>query len=277
MYSLEHFYCQNRESINANYPGINLRILNEWFSEYCQQHNTFEKREEFLSQIDNGVPLAQILGRAPFYRSEFLVTKDVLIPRPETEILVEYAVREIKKYPKDSIKMVDIGVGSGNIFLSILQDATKTLDITAIDISDKALAVAGQNAFKLAYSFSNEHDVKYLLSDRLEKLNEQVDIIVTNPPYIMEKADRNEVHSQVDSFEPELALFLEDESYFDWFLGLFANAEKRLFAGGVLLMEGHENHLQKLAKILEERGWREVVVIKDYTQRDRFIRGVWLG
>lgn len=98
------------------------------------------------------------------------------------------------------------------------------------------------------------------------------DLIVSNPPYIKKDADLKEVHPQVALFEPHLALFLEDATYDEWFKDFFESIFKNLSDNGVSLIEGHENHLEDLATLAKTIGFKEAVVIQDYTQRNRFLK-----
>ena len=98
------------------------------------------------------------------------------------------------------------------------------------------------------------------------------DLIVSNPPYIKAKADRLKVHSQVEKFEPHLALFLKDEEYDSWFKEFFNEVFDKLKPGGIFWMEGHEDHLQELAKMAQDTGFVDVKIDQDLTNRDRFLR-----
>ncbi|MBC7714803.1 MAG: peptide chain release factor N(5)-glutamine methyltransferase [Rhizobacter sp.] len=284
---LKDFYNSEKKSLLANYPGLTLHrlrqdinlhaFLNGVDSEELFDFPYLPSRTNpltiFFEKLSDGVPLEYITGYAYFYRSLFKVTKDVLIPRSETEILVELAAQEIKKnFKNKNCRIADIGTGSGAIAISLLMDDGATLDMVATDISEKALKLAQENFFTHRYSISNNHKVSFIKSDRLESVPGKFDIILSNPPYIKRKADWAEVHFQVTNFEPHLALFIEDDQYDLWFQEFFTSIYEKLSDQGVSLVEGHENHLNDLAAMAKTIGFREAVVIQDYSQRNRFLK-----
>lgn len=110
------------------------------------------------------------------------------------------------------------------------------------------------------------------MADRLEGIKIPADVILSNPPYIKEKLDRELVHGQVKKFEPQKALFLQDELYDAWFEQFFTEANSLLKKGGLFLMEGHENHLSHLAKMAQRIFTHESELITDYTGRERFLK-----
>ncbi len=248
----------NRE-LKEKYPGINLKRL----------------KDDFESYLERGVPLSQIIQTSFFMNSNFHITKDVLTPRFETEILVELAVEELKKIANNETPLVvDIGTGSGAIIISALQMVDRKINAIATDISKEALSIAKRNFFNLRFSINADSTLEFQLRDRLDGFNKQVNLIVTNPPYIKKTADRKDVHDQVHTYEPHLALYLDDDKYELWFYDFFVQAYSSLKKDGVLLMEGHEDHLKNLAKIAEDIGFTNIKIIKDYTRRDRFIKAV---
>lgn len=284
---LDSFFSLEKKSLLHNYPGLNLHrlrqdivlhaFLNGLSSEglfdhpYLPSHNN--PLTLFFKKLKAGIPLEYITGYAYFYRSLFKVTTDVLIPRSETEILVEIVSSEIKKrFNNQKCRIIDIGTGSGVIGLSILMESISPLDMTMSDISAKALQVARENYFNLRYTISSEHQVNFLESDRLKDIKGEFDIIVSNPPYIKRTADLAGVHHQVLGHEPHLALFLEDAEYEAWFDEFFTCIYEKLSSKGLSLIEGHEEHLEQLKLKAEELGFRNVEIIKDYTNRNRFLK-----
>lgn len=247
------FWNQYKTKLFEFYPGITLaRLLTD-----------FEIVPLDQEKLLKGIPLEYITGIAYFYKSEFKVTPQTLIPRSETEILVEDAVELIKKNNYKSI--LDVGTGSGAIILSIALDFKKDLQLYASDISKEALLVAGENAK------SYGEDVHFIESDRFQNIDKQFDLIVSNPPYIKRECDRDSVHRTVILHEPHLALFLDDNEYEAWFRSFLVDARLHLKKGGAFLMEGHENHLQSLKRVAIEIGFQDVFVKKDYSKRDRFL------
>ncbi|GAK30037.1 N5-glutamine S-adenosyl-L-methionine-dependent methyltransferase [Weissella oryzae SG25] len=163
-----------------------------------------EKRLRFMvaiRAIKGGQPVQYALGHAAFYGREFAVDRRVLIPRQETEELVEWILTDYAKH--ESVSILDIGTGSGAIALTLAAEKP-TWQVTASDISADALELAQINATQYAL------DVDFIESDLFAKLDGTFDVIVSNPPYISE-AERNEMDDSVLLFEPDLALFADDE------------------------------------------------------------------
>ncbi len=258
------FFEKNKQHLLSNYPGIKLsRLIQEVLD---NQLDSEEKINSFFEELMRGRPLEYIFGKAFFYQSEFLVDERVLIPRSETEILVEKAL-EFSASMKQ-VKVIDVGTGSGAILLSYLKERQDHQDLAwACDISEEALAVAKKNTALM----SLEGKVHFFESDRLSEIEEKFDVILTNPPYIKEHSDRAGVHHQVLNYEPAQALFLKDEGYEEWFELFFKQIKSQLKENGFSLMEGHENHLQKLKSLAHEVGFQKVEILKDYNNCDRFL------
>jgi len=284
---LKYFFNEEKKSLLFNYPGLTLHrlrsdlklhaFLNGVDSEELFEFPYLPFRSNpitlFFEKLREGVPLEYITGYAFFYRSLFKVTSDVLIPRSETEILVELANSEIQKnYYHKECKLLDVGTGSGVIALTLMMEDFAQLDVTAVDISDKAITLARENYFNLRYTIPAKQTIQFLISDRLAKIDGKFDLILSNPPYIKLKSDRESVHHQVLSYEPALALFLEDDAYDFWFQDFFKSIYQKLNDHGMSLIEGHENHLASLSEAAKKIGFTTVEIIKDYTNRDRFLR-----
>lgn len=284
---LKSFFQREKKILFKNYPGITLYRLKQeiiWQAaftgmsaeELFNSPYIFHKTHPlsiFFEKLLEGVPLEYITGHAYFHRSVFKVTKDVLIPRSETEILVELAQEEIKKkYKNKRCQIADIGTGSGAIAISLLMQDCVALDLIASDLSKAALDVARENFFLHEYSISPIHQAIFIESDRLEKVPGGLDLIIANPPYIKKKENWDEVHEQVKKFEPHLALFLDDFDYTNWFKHFFESIYEKLNMNGVSFIEGHEKYLEDLANLARKIGFRDVVVIQDYTQRNRFLK-----
>lgn len=219
---------------------------------------TAELAEVFLK----GVPFQYLLEESEFFGHKFFVNKDVLIPRPETEYLVDLLVKEFKG---KVTKILDVGTGSGVILLSLLA-ANIGKSGVGVDISPEALAVAKINAKKL----NLESKATLLLSDRLDKVEGTFDLIVSNPPYIKASSHRSLVHDSVDEHEPHGALYLPDDYYAFWFEDFFAEIRGHL--KGTFFMEGHELELDDQAKMLGRLGFRDIVVLNDLTGIKRFLK-----
>ncbi|NOT79756.1 MAG: peptide chain release factor N(5)-glutamine methyltransferase [Bacteriovoracaceae bacterium] len=284
---LREFFQQEKKFLLNTYPGLTLHRLkqdiklhaflngvdSEELFDFPYQPYRTNPLTIFFDKLKIGMPLEYITGYAYFYRSLFKVNSDVLIPRSETEILVELASLEIKKNFKNRVcRIADIGTGTGAIALSLMYEEAATLEIVATDLSSKALRVAKENFFNLKFSIPSKHTLLFVNTDRMEGLTGSFDLILSNPPYIKKVLDAPGVHDQVKSFEPHLALFLLDSEYDSWFKDFFKTIFNKLSDSGVSLVEGHEDHLENLAIIARGIGFSEVLVIKDYTQRNRFLR-----
>lgn len=284
---LQTFFKEEKAYLLSFYPGLTLHRLRSDLKLYAllngiDSEELFEllyiphlshPLTQFFGQLKTGLPLEYITGHAYFYRSLFKVNFDVLIPRSETEILVELASLEIQKnYRNKACRLIDIGTGSGIIALSLMMEDFATLEIVASDISEKALVVARKNYFNLRYSIPAKHQIKFLKSDRFAEVDGHFDIILSNPPYIKLLSDHDSVHHQVLSHEPAMALFLEDDLYDLWFEDFLKNIYEKLRPTGLSLIEGHELHLEHLAAMARSIGFSKTEIIKDYTGRNRFLR-----
>lgn len=283
----EDFFNTHQKFLQETYPGLTVRRVKQELELLLMTdkgssdslHSVYLPHTEnpatrFFNNLELGIPLEYITGRAYFYRSEFKVSPDVLIPRSETEMLVELTVNELKKWSKrtkEVLKFVDVGTGTGIIPISILQEITTPAKGLATDISYEALSIARQNAFNLRFTWSSKNELDFVQTDRLEGVDENFHVIVSNPPYIKREMDKALVHDQVKQFEPDLALWLDDTDYESWFEAFFSQVFNRLLKGGVFLMEGHENHLDNLSKIGEKCGFENTEVLKDLTGRKRFL------
>lgn len=303
---VENLYCSNQEFLDKNYPGITVkRILSEleyflpcgykdldsFLNSLCFLENN-SALQRFFNGLLKGVPLAYLSNKTFFFKSNFNITSEILIPRYETEILVEMAISEITKLKninQKHLNIVDVGTGCGAIILSILRDLSANISILelskhsvnayAVDIAEEAVELSKTNFFSLSYYLNPNISFQALRSDRLsvffkstlKKSTEKFQIIVSNPPYIMYPSDLSNVHSQVRDFEPRLALFIADDEYWPWYNTFFEQAYQCLDDHGVMIMEGHESHLQQLSDLANKNKFTNVKIFKDYNQKDRFI------
>ncbi len=270
---LKEYFDKNQKSLDIDYPGLRFE---RFLEEYCEYDNSrpedpfFMDNPGFFQKTKLGVPLEYINFKSFFYTNEFYVNKDVLIPRSETEILVEDAISFINKNHHDNFSIYDVGTGCGIIPLTIAAEVDKPLKIKACDISYEALEVARINEEYLFKKFAKDTLVKFEIRDRLLGVEEKFDLITSNPPYIKETADKDQVHHGADTHEPHMALYLKDSEYDEWFATFFTQVRDSLKIGGMFLMEGHEDHLESQAKMAKSF-FKSVELKKDYTQRYRFL------
>jgi release factor glutamine methyltransferase len=228
--------------------------------------NDEEELKEITQELKTGKPYQQILGYTEFYGEKFFVDENVLIPRPETEELVELAITEIKnlKSKIQNLKLLDIGTGSGIIPIT-LKKHFPDAEISAMDISEKALEIAKKNAASL------QTEINFIQADYLNtNLTENYDIIISNPPYI--GIDENiEIEDSVKGFEPNIALFSPTSDALIFYRKIAKDAEQFLNENGMIFLEIN----QKLGKETLElfQNFSEFQLIKDLSVNDRFVMG----
>lgn len=222
-----------------------------------------------FGRMASGEPIQYIIGKAYFYDREFDVTPDVLIPRPETELLVREAVNWARRSGRKSLRVLDLCTGSGCISWSMALELPGT-EVTAVDISDGALAVASGQKF--------ECDVppKFIKADVLAGPVEGLgafDMILSNPPYVMD-SEKALMRRNVLDHEPWLALFVSDDDPLIFYRAVAAWAKQLLKSDGLCLVEINESLGRQTAKVFEDIGFRDVEVLQDLNSRDRFIRAI---
>ncbi len=213
-------------------------------------------------------PLQYITKRADFYGLKFEVNNQVLIPRPETEELVAWVLEENNR--KQSKKVLDIGTGSGCIPLS-LQYNRPNWEITAIDISEKALDIAQNNANSLALQQTIFKKIDILTPSSWADLGEY-DLVISNPPYIA-ASELTIMDENVTNFEPHIALFVPDNDVLLFYRTIAAFCALHLVENGALYVEIHENLGEQTVNLFHESGiFDEIILQKDMSGRDRMIK-----
>ena len=222
-----------------------------------------ERWNNVLAQLGQQKPIQYIFGKTHFYGLKFEVNENTLIPRPETEELVEWIIHENKS--KGKISILDIGTGSGCIAVSLAKNLPDA-DVFAIDVSEEALAVAKHNAE------GNNVKVTFWQKDILatEYLPQKFDIIVSNPPYVrnLEKA---EIKPNVLEYEPHLALFVDDNDALLFYRKIALLAQSSLNEYGRLYFEINQYLGNETVDMLEQYGFKNVVLRKDIYGNDRMI------
>lgn len=223
----------------------------------------------FLSELKNEVPIQYLLGKTSFYGLDFEVNENVLIPRPETEELIEWIINENKNIESSKeIKILDIGTGSGCIAISLAKNLSNA-KVYAIDVSKKALDTAKRNAI------NNNVDVTFMLKNilEIEVLKSDYDIIVSNPPYVrnLEKA---EIKKNVLEFEPHLALFVDDNDPLIFYRKIAEIARKNLTTSGQLYFEINQYLGEETKDLLQKLNFKNIELRKDIYDNDRMVKGV---
>ena len=234
------------------------------------------KWESALSELKNQKPIQYIIGQTEFYGLPFLVNENTLIPRPETEELVEWIIVESSKSAVGSLKILDIGTGSGCIAISLAKNLPNA-EVFAVDVSEKALAVAKKNAEinKVKVNFVNADILKINDLAELPTSNIQhpthFDIIVSNPPYVR-NLEKDEIKPNVLEFEPHLALFVEDTDALLFYRKTAELATKNLAQNGQLFFEINQYLGKETVELLVNLGFKSIELKKDIYGNDRMIQ-----
>jgi release factor glutamine methyltransferase len=221
-----------------------------------------------LEQLQKEIPIQYLLGKTSFYGLEFEVNPAVLIPRPETEELVEWIIQSQKSEVRSqNVKILDIGTGSGCIAISLAKNIVNA-EVFAIDVSKKALATAKKNGE------INQVKVTFLEKNILETddLEQQFDIIVSNPPYVRE-LEKQEIKKNVLDNEPHLALFVADNDALIFYRKIAELAQKNLSPKGQLFFEINQYLGIEMLILLEKMDFQSIELRQDIYGNDRMIKG----
>jgi release factor glutamine methyltransferase len=216
----------------------------------------FRRRAEFE-------PVAYILGYRDFYRHRFKVDRSVLIPRPDTELLVELALSALKD--NQTAKILDVGTGSGCIAISLAAELPGA-SVTAWDVSDEALSLACANA-----ESNKVTNVNFLRQDAMSATTASAfDLIVSNPPYIA-RSEKLIMGPGVEAYEPALALFTSDPEGLDFYKKFASSYQAFLNPGGKIFLEIGLNQGEKVAHLFDVAGWQKIKIAKDLSGHDRVL------
>ena len=220
---------------------------------------------EGMAQLKLEKPLQYILGVAHFMDLVLKVNEHVLIPRPETEELVQWVISESKDQ-KRKLRILDIGTGSGCIAIALAK-ALPSAAVYAMDVSEEALDVASKNAR------SNKVKIEFVQDDVLHSAYDmQFDIIVSNPPYVRE-LERSEIRNNVKQYEPGLALFVSDQEPLVFYQAIAKFSKKNLQVGGYLFFEINEYLAKETQQVLVDNQLKKVELRKDIFGNFRFLKG----
>ena len=283
----EHF----NESLKHLYPTSEIDsffflILEEYMdlkridvvlkSDFYLDKKSLNLMQIATKQLEHEIPIQYIIGKTEFFGLPFNVNKEVLIPRPETEELVEQVLNEISliKTCKTStdlaskekqFKILDIGTGSGCIAISLKKQLPSS-EISAMDVSDKALRVANKNALL------NQVDINFIHQDILKttNLDKLYNVIVSNPPYVRE-LEKKEIKNNVLNNEPHLALFVDNKNPLLFYNKIAELAKKFLTKNGQLHFEINQYLGKETIKLLAEKGFKNIQLKKDIFGNDRIV------
>lgn len=281
-----------QESLSTIYPATEIR--NSWLliieeltgytrtqiiinknSILSEEQN--EKVQTIVARLQQFEPIQYVLGKTEFYSLPFKLTKDVLIPRPETEELVDWV---LKDNPGFTGKLLDIATGSGCIAIALAKHFTNAT-ISGIDVSEKALDAAKKNAtintvnvdFKKMdiLKVDGEKEMHYVSTE--EKAC--YDIIISNPPYICEQ-EKEYMHNNVLNYEPHLALFVPDDDPLLFYKEIALFASRNLVSGGKLFFEINQRFGKEVVNLLENAGFTGICLRKDISGKDRMIKATFV-
>ena len=270
-----------KNCLGHQYPDNELRGFGNWIFEHLFDYTITdallnadrtltEKNssdlEFIIKHLKQEKPIQQIVGYSWFYGRKFLLNEHVLIPRPETEELVDWML-------KDSLNdrsILEVGTGSGCIAITLALNTNAT--IVSIDVSELALKQAKTNALALNAS------VAFCKADVLDDSSCEsfgcFDVIVSNPPYVLE-SDKQMMSTNVLEYEPHLALFVSSDDPLLFYRAIATMATRKLNANGVLYFEIHENYGQEALDMLSLKGFKELELRKDLQGKDRMVKAVW--
>tara|TARA_B100001741_G_scaffold64063_1_gene50577 strand:+ start:19032 stop:19895 length:864 start_codon:yes stop_codon:yes gene_type:complete len=224
-----------------------------------------------ISSLKEYEPIQYIFNETEFYKREFYCMYGALIPRPETEELVDWIIRDNKETKKNYL---DVGTGSGCIIISLCNNLKG--NFTGIDVSRDALRVAISNNDR------NETNVNFECVDVLNyeedfsvsNLNDKYDVIVSNPPYVL-NSEKEQMQKNVLDWEPHIALFVEDDDSFIFYNRIADRASKILNKKGLLYFEINERFGKEIIELLEKKGFVNIELKKDINDKDRMIKAMW--
>ncbi len=268
-----------RSELQGLYPDTEIRSFTKLLiskltgfsnTEIILNKNTIFSAEQrkildsFIEKLKIYTPIQYILGKTEFFGLEFIVNQSVLIPRPETEELVEWILNSVND--NSNLKLLDIGTGSGCIAIG-LKNSLPQSQITAFDISEEALLIAQKNAElnNLKINFDQIDILKNL------EITEKWDIMVSNPPYIPEN-EKIDISQNVLNFEPHLALFVPENDPLLFYKKIAIFGTNHLNENGLLFFEIHFTKAKQIMKLLKSLGYIEIELRKDIFKNDRMIK-----
>lgn len=284
--TISQAYNDFKNALEKIYPTREAETITQWIFENVTRLKKWEIKNskenipdahyqtllQYVEQLMLHTPVQYVLHEAWFYKRKFFVNENVLIPRPETEELVEWIVNDFKNIPTaTTLQIIDIGTGSGCIPISIKKELPQP-QVFAIDVSESALDVAKKNAKDL------EADVQFF---QMNFLNENewkplpaYDCIVSNPPYIP-IAEKEILDKNVTNFEPGIALFVEDIRPFIFYEKIALFAQSHLQPTGKIFVEVHEAYAKSIQQIFENTGFKTEIK-KDFYGKERMVGATFI-
>ncbi|KXS45718.1 MULTISPECIES: peptide chain release factor N(5)-glutamine methyltransferase [unclassified Candidatus Frackibacter] len=260
------------EVLLADLIGVERIQLYVQFNRPLTKEEIDEYRERVIKRSKR-VPVAYIIGQQEFMSLDFKVTQDVLIPRPETEHLVERTIQEVKESDKEELTVLDLCTGSGAIIISLVKELISGMEIKvryiAVDISEEALKVAKENA-RLHGVLDKIEFIKGDLLEPIVKKGLQIDILVSNPPYVPNQ-DLDELQPELQ-YEPEIAL-KGGQDGLDFYKRIITGAQKVITDSGIIALEIGNQQLLGVKDLLVKNDFSDIEIIDDYSEVPRVILG----
>lgn len=266
--TIEELLCYGRQYVHSDYAKIllaellnkNVLELYNYLNELVPEDKVDLYKEE-INALANNKPLQYVIGNVNFFGNKFIVNENVLIPRFETEELVDYTIKYAKKYFNYPVDIIDLGTGSGIIGLT-LEKKLVTNSVDLVDISKEALEIAKKNKENLQLHANT------ILSDMWQNIDKKYDIIISNPPYIKEKEEIEEI---VKENEPHLALYAGEDGL-DCYRKIFKDIKAHMKEKSLIALEIGMTQAQDIVNIIHETLENvQIEIKKDLSERDRMI------
>ena len=293
LFEAEQYIKEQLRGIYEQEEAINIADLAIEHATGLSKTQRVSKKQSEISELELGQlqkdlqrlkqhePIQYVMNKAWFYGMELYVDKNVLIPRPETEELVQWIVNDVKASGKDvfirksmqadettQLKILDVGTGSGCIALAIKKEMPKA-EVWGCDISEEALNVARRNGSSL--DIRVDFQGVNFLDEAQQKHLPTVDIIVSNPPYVPFN-DKVQMRSNVVDHEPHTALFVPDKDALIFYKALAEFGKKRLYKNGSIYMEIHEGLGKDVTMLFKDFGYSNIELKKDMQGKDRMVK-----
>jgi len=284
----EQYYNDFLNQLTSIYERREAANITDWVFENITGLKRLERslkrnvelEKDLIKQLDKCLhellqhkPVQYVLNEVWFYKMKFYVNEDVLIPRPETEELVEWVVLEVRSMRYDvrgeEFRILDVGTGSGCIAVSTKKELENT-DVTGIDVSEEALKIAKKNAETL-HAKINFFQIDFLNESLWNPLG-VYDVIVSNPPYIPQK-EKEKLSQNVTAFEPALALFVDDSDPFIFYKKLANFAQSNLKPNGKIYVEIHEEYSEEVDKIFQAANFK-TEIREDMYGKKRMLKAI---
>lgn len=268
-----------QEQLSTFYPKEEIRSVSLWIAEFVTKCSPTQllafdveltsewelQINEIIEKLRKNYPIQYIIGEVEFCDLRFSVNENVLIPRPETAELVLWILQETK-----AKTILDIGTGSGCISISLAKKI-ESAQIYAFDVSTLAIEVAKKNAIKNGVENIHFQEVNIL---KPYDGKEKYDLIVSNPPYITQK-EKQDMQKQIIDFEPNIALFVEDEEPLIFYEKIAKFAQQHLQKNGFLFFEINRQFGREIISLLKNLNFSEIELKKDSFGNDRMIKAIW--